>query len=69
MPNLFEQFDELIEYRNQVLQYANSLCRQLHEAEARAAKKIITTLGYDLGIACPSSGQKHLLSTFTIISK
>ncbi len=54
MPNLFEQFDELIEYRNQVLQYANSLCRQLHEAEARAAKKIITTLGYDLGIACPS---------------
>ena len=54
MDNLFERFDKLIGCRDEVIRYADSMCGQLHEAEDHAAKKVITTLGYDLGIACPS---------------
>ena len=54
MDNLFERFDDIIRCKDEVIRYADGLCGQLHEAEDHAARKVITTLGYDLGIACPS---------------
>lgn len=54
MENLFERFDAVLDSQTEVFEYANGICESLHQAEANAAKKVITTLGYDLGIACPS---------------
>ena len=54
METLFERFDAILDCRTEVFEYANGMCEALHEAEANAPKKVITTLGYDLGIACPS---------------
>ena len=54
MNHLFERFDAILKCRGDVIQYADTLSEPLHDAENNAAKKVITTLGYDLGIVCPS---------------
>lgn len=54
MENLFTRWDEILACRDAVLHYADGLCTALHAAEWDAARQVITTQGYDLGILCPS---------------
>ncbi|MCI8509637.1 MAG: hypothetical protein K2J90_00410 [Lachnospiraceae bacterium] len=52
--NLFEWFDRIIESSSQAVEYAEKHFEQLHDREKKAVKNVITSLGYGLGIACPS---------------
>lgn len=54
MENLFAQWDDILACQETVLHYADGLCAALHDAERNAVQQVITTQGYDLGIACPS---------------
>ena len=54
MENRFTKFDEILAVRDEVLDYADGLNPELQRAEQCAAKQVITTQGYDLGIVCPS---------------
>lgn len=52
--NLFERFDKILESYGPAVKYAEEHFEELRAGEQNAAKKVITSLGYDLGIACPS---------------
>lgn len=52
--NLFERFDKILESYDSTVKYAEEHFEELRDSEQNAAKKVMTTLGYDLGIACPS---------------
>lgn len=52
--NLFERFDKILESYGPAVKYAEEHFEELRDREQNAAKKVMTSLGYDLGIACPS---------------
>lgn len=52
--NLFERFDKILESYGPAVKYAEEHFEELRDREQNAAKKVMTSLAYDLGIACPS---------------
>ncbi|MGN1107447.1 MAG: hypothetical protein ACI4RH_12400 [Huintestinicola sp.] len=48
------RFDKIIESRKGAIKYAEEHYDELRAKEQNADKQVITSLGYDLGIACPS---------------
>lgn len=52
--NLFAEFDEEIESIDAAIKYAEEHIDEFAAKRDNCAKTVYTTLGYDLGIACPS---------------
>lgn len=52
--NLFERFDRILESYGPAVEYAEKHFKELRKREENATKKVMTSLCYSLGIACPS---------------
>ena len=52
--NIFTEYDDIMRIQDDIIRYADEHFEQLKANSDKAARIVITTLAYELGIACPS---------------